>query len=94
MGTIAARQCRDIMYNTEHVIAVELLCAAQAVDLVSRQKGLFPVEGTRTAWEVIREKIPYLDSDRQLSKDIAAVAAMVRSGEIVTAVEAVVGELK
>lgn len=94
MGTIAARQCRDIMYNTEHVIAVELLCAAQAVDLVSRQKGLFPVEGTRAAWQVIREKIPYLDSDRQLSKDIAAVAAMVRSGEIVTAVEAVVGELK
>ena len=94
MGTIAARQCRDIMSNTEHVIAVELLCAAQAVDLVSRQKGLSPGEGTRAAWETIREKVPYLDSDRQLSHDIAAVAAMVRSGEIVTAVEAVVGELK
>jgi len=94
MGTIAARQCRDIMYNTEHVIAVELLCAAQAVDLVSRQKKLSPGEGTRAAWQAIREKIAYLESDRQLSQDIAAMTAMVRSGEIVAAVEAVVGELK
>jgi histidine ammonia-lyase len=94
MGTIAARQCRDIMDNTEHVIAVELLCAAQAVDLVSRQKGLLPGKGTQAAWQAIREKIAYLDSDRQLSHDIAAMAAMVRSGEIVAAVEAAVGELK
>jgi histidine ammonia-lyase len=94
MGTIAARQCRDIMHNTEHVIAVELLCAAQAVDLVSRQKGLRPGEGTQAAWQAIREKIAYLDCDRQLSGDIAAMAAMVRSGEIVAAVEAAVGELK
>ena len=94
MGTIAARQCRDIMDNTEHVIGVELLCAAQAVDLVSRQKGLLPGKGTQAAWQAIREKIAYLDSDRQLSHDIAAMAAMVRSGEIVAAVEAAVGELK
>jgi len=94
MGTIAARQCRDIMDNTEHVIAVELLCAAQAVDLVSRQKGLLPGKGTQAAWQAIREKIAYLDSDRQLSHDIAAMADMVRSGEILDAVEAAVGELK
>ncbi|MBW2442187.1 MAG: histidine ammonia-lyase [Deltaproteobacteria bacterium] len=94
MGTIAARQCRDIMDNTAHVIAVELLCAAQAVDLVSRQKGLLPGKGTQAAWQAIRKKIAYLDSDRQLSHDIEAMAAMVRSGEILDAVEAAVGELK
>ena len=94
MGTIAARQCRDIMYNTEHVIAVELLCAAQAVDLVMRQKGLSPGEGTKAAWQAIREKVPYLDTDRQLSLDMETVKDMVRSGEIVAAVEAVVGELR
>jgi len=82
------------MHNTEHVIAVELLCAAQAVDLVSRQKGLIPGEGTQAAWQTIRQKITYLDRDRQLSGDIAAMTAMVRSGEIVAAVEAVVGELR
>ena len=94
MGTIAARHCRDIMHNTEHVIAVELLCAAQAVDFVSRQKGLSPGEGTKAAWQTIRQQITYLDCDRQLSGDIAAMAAMVHSGEIVAAVEAVVGQLK
>ena len=93
MGTIAARQCRDIMDNTERVIAVELLCAAQAVDLVSRQKGLIPGKGTQAAWKAIREKIAYLDSDRQLSHDIESMTVMVRSGEIVAAVEAAVGEL-
>jgi len=94
MGTIAARQCREIMFNTERVIAVELLCAAQAVDLVSRQKGLSPGVGTRAAWQTIRDKISYLDSDRQLSLDIESMTAMVRSGEIVAAVESAVGELR
>ncbi len=94
MGTIAARQCRDIMFNTEHVIAIELLCAAQAVDLVFRQKGLSPGEGTKAAWKVIRKTIPYLDRDRLLSHDIAALTAMVRSGEIVAAVESAVGVLR
>jgi len=94
MGTIAARKCRDIMFNTEHVIAVELLCAAQAVDLLKRQKGLYPGEGTRAAWQAIREEVPYLDSDRQLSADIEAMTALVRSGKIASAVESAVGELK
>ncbi len=94
MGTIAARQCRDIMINTEHVIAVELLCAAQAVDLVQRQKGLTPGEGTLAAWQTIRENIPYLETDRQLSADIETMAALVRSGKIASAVESAVGELR
>ncbi|MFN2166919.1 MAG: histidine ammonia-lyase, partial [Anaerolineae bacterium] len=42
MGTIAARQCREILNNTEHVVAVELLCAAQALDLLIAQKPLQP----------------------------------------------------
>lgn len=94
MGTIAARQCRDIMFNTEHVIAVELLCAAQAVDLLKLQKGLSPSGGTLAAWQVIRESVPYLENDRQISKDIETMTALVRSGEIVSRVESVVGELK
>jgi histidine ammonia-lyase len=33
MGTIAARKCREIVKNAEYVIAIELMCAAQAMDL-------------------------------------------------------------
>ena len=94
MGTIAARKCRDIMTNTEQVLSVELLCAAQAMDLLTRQSGLKPAPGTLAAWKTVRASIPYLEKDRQLSLDMEAMAAMVRSGEIVAAVEAAVGELK
>jgi len=93
MGTISARQCREIMSNTEHVLAVELLCAAQAADLVTRDRGITPGDGTLAAWEAIRKKIPYLAYDRLISKDIVTMREMVRSGEVVVAVEASVGKL-
>ena len=34
MGSISARKCRDIVKNTEYVVAIELLCAAQALDQI------------------------------------------------------------
>jgi histidine ammonia-lyase len=93
MGTIAARKCREILNNSEHVIAVELLCAAQAMDLLTAQNSLTSGEGTRKAWEVIRGKVPFLSRDRVLSHDITTMVELLRSGEIIEQVEAAVGEL-
>ena len=39
MGAIAARKCRNIVENTEQVIAIELLCGAQAIDHVHQSQG-------------------------------------------------------
>jgi histidine ammonia-lyase len=91
MGTIAARQCRDVVNNTRDVIAIELLCAAQALDLFTNLK---PGEGTLEAYRVIRRSIPHLAADRILSADIAAMQTLIRSGKILAAVEKKVGELK
>jgi histidine ammonia-lyase len=91
MGTIAARQCRDVVNNTRDVIAIELLCAAQALDLFTNLK---PGEGTMEAYRVIRRAIPHLETDRILSQDIAAMQELIRSGKILAAVEKKVGELK
>ncbi|NNF99513.1 MAG: histidine ammonia-lyase [Desulfobacteraceae bacterium] len=91
MGTIAARKCREILSNVEHVIAIEFLCAAQALDLFTNLK---PGEGTKAAYEVIRGTIPHLDKDRVLSPDIAAVVDLMRSGKILAAVEGRLGKLK
>jgi histidine ammonia-lyase len=88
MGTISARKCREILKNTEHVIATELLCAAQALDLFTNVK---PGEGTLAAYSTIRDAIPYLESDRILAKDIDAVKMLMRSGKILDAVERKVG---
>jgi histidine ammonia-lyase len=90
MGTIAARKCREIAGNTENVIAIELLCAAQALDLFT---NLRPGEGTRAAYEVIRGSLPHLEVDRVLSPDIDAMRALMRSGAILEAVERRVGPL-
>jgi histidine ammonia-lyase len=91
MGTISARQCREIIDNTEDVIAIELLCAAQALDLFTNLK---PGEGTFLAYNVIRESVSNLEVDRILSDDIAAMKALIRSGKILKAVEKKVGPLR
>lgn len=90
MGSIAARKCRDIVANTEEVIAIELLCAAQGIDLFTNMKA---GNGTLAAYEVIRSKVDYMTEDRILSADIAGVKALLRDGSIVKAVEDKVGGL-
>ncbi|MCD4677439.1 MAG: histidine ammonia-lyase [Desulfobacula sp.] len=90
MGSIAARKCRDIVGNTEEVIAIELLCAAQGIDLFTNVKA---GDGTLAAYEVIRSKVDYMKEDRLLSADIAKVKKLLRNGSIVKAVEDKVGKL-
>jgi histidine ammonia-lyase len=90
MGTIAARKAREILRNAENVIAIELLCGAQGLDLFTNLK---PGEGTLAAYRVIRNAIPHLDTDRMLQPDIAAMAALMRSGEVIARVEEYIGEL-
>jgi histidine ammonia-lyase len=94
MGTISARKCRSILDNTEYVIAVELLCAAQAMDLLPQSMSHVSGEGTREAYKAIREKISFLDKDRILSRDIETMVSLLRNEEIVRRVEGAVGELK
>ena len=93
MGTIAIRQCREILGNVEHILAVEMLCAAQAYNLLSLDRPLIPGLGTRVAHEHIRRAIPYLTEDRVLAEDISAMAALMRRGDLLREVEAAVGPL-
>ena len=90
MGTISSRQSRDVISNTADVIAIELLCGAQALDLFTNLK---PGEGTLAAYQVIRQTIPHLSSDRILASDIAAMRELQRSGRILKAVEKKIGKL-
>ncbi len=90
MSAISARKCREIVRNATHVISIELLCAAQAMDLFTNLK---PGEGTLAAYRRIRSEIPHLEKDRMLSPDIEAVSRLIRSGDILAEVEKTVGEL-
>jgi histidine ammonia-lyase len=90
MGSISARKAREVVCNAQHVIAIELLCAAQAMDLFTNVK---PGEGTLAAYQAIREVVTHLETDRIIAKDIEVVTTLVRNGKILKAVETVVGAL-
>ena len=90
MGTISARKGREVVKNTEHILAIELLCAAQALDLFTNMK---PGEGTLAGYRVIREAVPHLDKDRVLSPDIEKVLGLIKEGTLLEAVESKVGML-
>ncbi|MDY0041653.1 MAG: aromatic amino acid lyase [Desulforhabdus sp.] len=90
MGTISARKLRDITRNAENVIAIELLCAAQALDLFT---NLRPGEGTLAAYRAIRRAVSHLEKDRVLSTDIETVVRMMKESKILREVETAVGRL-
>ncbi len=90
MGTISARKCREIVGNAENVIATELLCAAQALDLFTNLK---PGEGTLAAYQAIRQAVSHLEGDRELAPDMGVMRRLMRGGDILQAVEGKVGEL-
>ena len=90
MGTISVRKCRSVIANAETVIAIELLCGCQALDLLTKGN---PGKGTAAAYRVVRSRVPTLEKDRVLSRDIEAMVDLLRDGEIVRAVEEAVGPL-
>lgn len=91
MGTISARKARQVVRNVQNVLAVELICAAQAVEFTD-PRGLGA--GTRVAYRLLRQHIPPLGDDRVLHADIAQAARLIASGELVRSVEAAIGPLQ
>ncbi len=77
MGMAAARKVRRSMELLETVLAIEILCAAQAIDF---HRPLLPGRGVGRALAIVRRNVAPLDDDRVLSPDIAAVSDMVRAG--------------
>ncbi len=90
MGTIAARKARKILENVQNVVAIELLCATQGVDLLSPLKPSKPLQ---VVYQEIRKKVPTLEADRVLSEDISTIREMIKSGSIIGSAEGVTGAL-
>ncbi|HEY0780262.1 MAG TPA: aromatic amino acid lyase, partial [Gemmatirosa sp.] len=91
MGTTSARHARQVVEHAQWVVALELLCAAQGLDL---RAPLAPAPGTGAARAAIRTVVPALDGDRALQADLRAVHALVVGGGVVRAAEAAVGALR
>ena len=90
MGWSAARKLRSTVDDLRRVLAIELVTAARALDL---RQPLAPAAGTGAALAVLRQTVPGPGPDRFLAPELAAAEDLLRSGELVTAVEAEIGGL-
>jgi histidine ammonia-lyase len=77
MAMGAAWKLRRVVRNVQHVLAVELMCAAQGVDC---RAPLRPGRAVALAHATVREIVEPLGADRVLSDDIAALARAVAEG--------------
>jgi histidine ammonia-lyase len=89
MGMNTALKNGQILDNAYGVLGIEFMAAAQALDFRSHNPG----QGVAVAREVIRRHVAHLDEDRPLYPDHIAMKELVRSGEILEAVEQAVGSL-
>lgn len=90
MGSIAGLKLARVVENTTKVLAVEAICAAQALDFLC---PLEPGRGTGPARELIRNQVPFIERDTALPDFLQAVEAMISAGEMVAAAERAVGDL-
>ncbi|MDT8915982.1 tyrosine 2,3-aminomutase [Amycolatopsis sp. PS_44_ISF1] len=83
MGLISARNARRVLANNDWILAVELLAAAQAVDVAGRYARLGPAG--RVTHDQVRTMVPVLERDRCLSEEIGVLAAALSRGEFLDA---------
>jgi histidine ammonia-lyase len=81
MAPLAGRRLAEMVELGERLVAVELVVAAQAVDL-RRPAALG--EGTRRAYDAVRERVPFTGPGEALPADLEPVRELVRSGGLST----------
>jgi len=91
MGVTAARKTGEVARNVGTILAIELLSAAQAIDFHR------PLESSKTLEAVhrlVRERVSHLETDRPLYQDFSQAEDLVRTGAIIAAAEAELGNLE
>ncbi len=88
MGVAAAVKARTSADNLADIIAVELLCAAQALDL---HAPLRAGRGTGAAHRAIRRRVPLREDDRDMYPDLAALRELIDGGGLAAAVADALG---
>lgn len=79
MGMSGARRLERMLQNLENILAIELLCACQGIDLLAPlQTGAL----AKKAYDLVRAASPKVTADRPLAPDINAIAALVSGGSI------------
>jgi histidine ammonia-lyase len=77
MGATSARKARRALDRVTDVIAIELLCAAEALEY---QRPLRSGAGVEAAFAAVREVVPRRTGDRPPAPEIRALGQLIRSG--------------
>lgn len=91
MSANAGLHALEILANAEQVVAIELLTAAQAVELRQQQMpAARPGIGTSAALAVLREDlgIPFAEHDRAFAPDIERIRAAIHAGRLLHVIDA------
>ena len=90
MGWNGCRALRHAVADLTRLVAIETVCAAEAVEL----RGIPPGAATRAVIDVLRSEIPRMDRDRFLAPDLARAERLVGDGTVLGAAAGVVGVLQ
>lgn len=91
MGSISARKALAVLENAETVLAIELMCSAQALDF---RRLARPGRGVLAAHREVRKHITHAERDRLFHDDIRTALTLIRKGNIVDAAERKIGGLR
>jgi len=80
----AALKAQRAVQTARYVLAVELLCGCQAIDLLAPLETSTPLARVHAA---VRAIVPPLDEDRPPSPDIDAIAGLIAEGRVESATE-------
>ncbi len=74
MGMTAANKAATVVSNVRRVLGIELICAAQALDLRGTLK---PGTALRPVYDIVRERVPFAEKDRLFVDDLEAIDRIV-----------------
>ena len=87
-ATLAARHLSQVVENSYHILAIELLTSAQAIDLRLRSLPDAKLgDGTNTAFQWIRSNLPFREDDFPLSEDISAMVDLLKRYDLLDCVD-------
>jgi histidine ammonia-lyase len=89
MAPLSVRKTSELVSLGHKMVAHELICAAQAVDL----RGCGPLgRGTSVAYECVRELVPRLIDETEWDPNVVGLVELIANGELGRRVAADAGE--
>jgi histidine ammonia-lyase len=88
MATFAARRLQPMIANVAHILAIELLAAAEGIEFLRPLTSSAPLEA---AHALLRESVPRFERDRFFAPEIERAAALVHAGALARALRQIPG---